>query len=228
MAGTKISGLTASGAIQASDELMVNDGGVWRKVSVNQIEERILRDDNVGPPTIAANAVTTEKLKYDVDAQPLGFDADMLDGQHAAALALGGGNIPVGGVIMWAGDIADLPTNWQLADGTNGTTDYRDRFLVGAGGAYAVGATGGAKYSNRVHTHGVGTLATQNCSAHRHPMNFLYDRIGGDGTLAWSGTQTADAGIHNHTVLGTTGEAGDATLENRPRYYALAFIERMS
>ena len=35
-------------------------------------------------------------------------------------------------------------THWALCNGSNGTPDPRGRFLVGAGGSYAVGDTGGA------------------------------------------------------------------------------------
>lgn len=227
MADTKISALAAGGTAQTSDYLMVNDAGVWKGVTINQIEERILRTDNVDTPEIGANAVTTVKIKFDIDAQPKTFDADMLDGQHAAALALGGGNIPIGGVIMWAGAIGDLPGNWQLADGTNGTTDYRDRFLVGAGAAYAVGAIGGADSSNYLHTHALGTLATGNCSSHRHSAQAI-DTTGAGAALVWEGWWTTYDGIHNHNIAGNPANDGDATQENRPLFYALAFVERMS
>ena len=228
MPDTKISALAAGGTAQASDYLMVNDAGVWKGVTINQIEERILRTDNVDTPEIAANAVTTAKLKFDIDAEAKAFDADFLDGQHAAALALVGGNIPIGGVIMWAGAIVDLPGNWQLADGTNGTTDYRDRFLVGAGAAYAVGAVGGADSSNYLHTHALGTLATGNSSSHRHSMSNLEYKESGGALLVWAGANTTYDGIHNHNILGNPANDGDAAQENRPSFYALAFIERMS
>jgi hypothetical protein len=233
MADSPISGLDAGGTAQADDYLMVNDAGVWKGVTIDQIEALILRDDNVDTAEIAANAVTTAKIKFDIDAEAKAFDADFLDGQHAAALALGGGNIPINGVIMWAGAIVDLPDNWQLADGTNGTEDYRDRFLVGAGAAYAVGAVGGADSSNYLHTHALGTLATGNSSSHRHfmPYGLFCDTAG--ALLVWhkgigAGEYTNYAGIHNHNIAGNPANDGDATQENRPLFYALAFVERMS
>ncbi|MDP3327219.1 hypothetical protein [Parvibaculum sp.] len=39
---------------------------------------------------------------------------------------------PVGGIIMYSGLIADIPLPWRLCDGTNGTPDLRDKFIVGA------------------------------------------------------------------------------------------------
>ena len=43
---------------------------------------------------------------------------------------------------MWSG--STIPTNWAVCDGTNNTPNLKDRFIVGAGQSYALGATGGA------------------------------------------------------------------------------------
>ena len=51
--------------------------------------------------------------------------------------------IPAGGIIMWSGSIGAIPTGYYLCNGSNGTPDLRDRFVVGAGSTYAVGNTGG-------------------------------------------------------------------------------------
>jgi len=51
---------------------------------------------------------------------------------------------PPGIIIMWSGAIGAIPTGWTLCDGTNGTPDLRDRFVVCAGGVYSVGDSGGA------------------------------------------------------------------------------------
>lgn len=51
--------------------------------------------------------------------------------------------VPSGGIIMWSGSIASIPSGYYICDGTNGTPDLRDRFVVGSGNTYAVGNTGG-------------------------------------------------------------------------------------
>jgi len=51
--------------------------------------------------------------------------------------------IPAGGIIMWSGSIGAIPTGYYLCNGSNGTPDLRDRFVVGSGSTYAVGNTGG-------------------------------------------------------------------------------------
>ena len=42
------------------------------------------------------------------------------------------GTIPVGGIIMWSGTIASIPANWSLCNGSNGTPDLRNTFVIGA------------------------------------------------------------------------------------------------
>ncbi len=80
--------------------------------------------------------------------------------------------IPVGSIVMWSGSIANIPAGWALCDGTNGTPNLQNRFVVGAGDSYAVGATGGADSV---------TLTESQIPAHNH--------------VASSG----NAGSHNHT-----------------------------
>ena len=52
--------------------------------------------------------------------------------------------VPTGMIMMWSGASNAIPSGYVLCDGTNSTPDLRDRFVVGAGSSYAVGATGGA------------------------------------------------------------------------------------
>lgn len=39
---------------------------------------------------------------------------------------------PSGGIIMWSGTIATIPSGWFLCNGSNSTPDLRNRFIVGA------------------------------------------------------------------------------------------------
>lgn len=40
--------------------------------------------------------------------------------------------IPIGCIVLWSGAVSAVPSGWRLCDGTNGTPDLRDRFVVGA------------------------------------------------------------------------------------------------
>lgn len=71
----------------------------------------------------------------------------------------GGGEVPVGGVIMWSGTIADataLSPTWGLCDGTANAPgpDLRDKFIVGArqdsGGVAKTNVEGSLKQSGGV------------------------------------------------------------------------------
>ena len=62
-----------------------------------------------------------------------------INGEETARLN-GEGMVPQGGIIMWSG--SDVPDGWALCDGTDGTPNLSDRFIVAAGSSYAVGTTG--------------------------------------------------------------------------------------
>jgi len=132
--------------------------------------------------------------------------------------------IPAGVILLWSGSIANIPLGWVLCNGSSGTPDLRDRFVVGAGNGYAVGATGGQTDATLVaHTH------TINDSGHAHGLTRFLGSLGGANT-AYVGdnsgagptsdgiTQTASTGI----TINSTGST--ATGANLPPYYALAYI----
>lgn len=144
--------------------------------------------------------------------------------------------VPSGVIALWSGATTSVPSGWFLCDGANGTPDLRDRFIVGAGSSYAVGATGGASSVTLTttqipsHSH---TGTTSSAGSHTHNIT-LYDapyftRVYRTGAIfnIGNGSQntrtTASAGAHTHSfTTSTTG--GGGSHENRPPYYALAYI----
>ncbi len=44
-------------------------------------------------------------------------------------------------IMLWHGSVASIPSGWHLCDGTAGTIDLRDKFVVGAGSTYNPGDT---------------------------------------------------------------------------------------
>ena len=58
--------------------------------------------------------------------------------------APGGGGIPAGCIVMWAGLLADIPSGWALCDGQGGRPDLRDKFIKGWAAGVDPGGTGGA------------------------------------------------------------------------------------
>lgn len=131
----------------------------------------------------------------------------------------GKGMVPVGTIIMWSGSLSELPSEWALCNGDNGTPNLSGRFIVGAGGGYAIGATGGEEMHK---------LTINEMPSHRHKTvvktvgygashNSKPEVVTYDGYMKNNGARVLEAG-------GFTG--GDQPHENRPPYYALAFIIR--
>src|SRR5262245_42538599 len=77
-------------------------------------------------------AVTHQK----VSTVPDGADTDVVRPSDWNADHVGecDGAVPIGVIVMWSGDIASIPTNWALCDGTLNAPgpDLRDKFVVGA------------------------------------------------------------------------------------------------
>jgi microcystin-dependent protein len=147
--------------------------------------------------------------------------------------------VPAGTIVMWSGSSNSIPTGWALCDGNNRTPDLRNRFLVGAGGAYNVGKTGGAAQVTLTeaqmpsHKH---TANADPAGEHSHTIMFPKDNLDHSGGASESNFQknkneklpypTEPAGTHGHTV--TVDRAGeDQAHENRPPYYALCFIMKL-
>ena len=126
-----------------------------------------------------------------------------------------------GMIMLWSGSSASIPDTWYLCDGSNGTPNLMDRFVVGAGSSYTVGATGGSANAVVVsHTHTASTDAQGNHShgawtdaqgEHSHLINKqLADAItGGEQSNTSAGGvligltdsyYTSSAGNHTHNI----------------------------
>jgi hypothetical protein len=184
-------------------------------------------------PTAVAGTSTTQ----------LATTAYALDAAKAA--------FPIGGIIIWSGAVSAIPATWQLCNGTNGTPDLRDRFIVGAGTTYAVNATGGTAnavvvshthtatntISNAAHQHLVvrnleagneGSLNGSNYIARRGTFggDYSYD-FASSGSEANIGlTSSAGGSLGVATAVSTVGSS--AVNANLPPYYALCYIQKMS
>lgn len=141
------------------------------------------------------------------------------------------GVVPSGCIVIWSGTASAIPEGWALCDGGNGTPDLRDRFVLGAGTAYAVGAKGGAA------TH---TLTEQEMPSHCHTQtqsdgtNFgeqAYKGTAPAGTWEGSGDYYKINGtkqVYNHAYLISTMDAGGGSAHNNmPPYYALCYIMKL-
>lgn len=92
--------------------------------------------------------------------------------------------VPKGAILLWRGtiingEIADIPDGWALCDGTQGTPDLGDKFVMGHGNLYTIDVTGGqavrtsaASTTTPVDV-AAGTDLQVDPSGHGHTLNIL-------------------------------------------------------
>lgn len=90
-----------------------------------------------------------------------------------------------------------------MCDGSNGTPDLRDKFVIGAGSSFVVGDTGGS-------------------ATHTHPI-FGFGHV---HTVGSGAAISSAAGLSSITdVAGVTGTTDPASMA--PPWYSLAYIMRL-
>lgn len=136
--------------------------------------------------------------------------------------------------IFWGQTVAD--EGWVLADGGSdgaggNVPNLRDRMIMGAGGSYAAGATGGAA----THSHNVSgsaggaTLSVAQLASHSHSYrtNSSTGSVQNDGTaLEYPENQntgaTGGSQAHSHSL-----SASAAAANGLPPFYALAICVKI-
>jgi hypothetical protein len=126
--------------------------------------------------------------------------------------------------MLWSGSIASIPSGWYLCNGTNGTPNLVDRFVVAAGSAYPVGAVGGSadaivvSHSHTAsaggqsvnHSHSGTTSGMNRNNPHNHtgPLNSEFGTTSNiaDGGTSYDGANyTTGSTDINHEHTFTTG-----------------------
>lgn len=136
--------------------------------------------------------------------------------QLACEVAEGGGGgsgVPSGVILLWSGNIASIPSGWVLCNGSSGTPDLRDRFVVGARQDDA----GTAK------TNLTGSLTISGGSiSHTHAITdpgHVHDVLGGgDSPIATAGVNLSPVATGSMTGISVNSQSAPQP------YYALAYI----
>ena len=149
--------------------------------------------------------------------------------------------IPSGLIAMWSGLITNIPTGWALCDGTNGTPNLKDRFIMGATTDETINKTGGQNSVTLTtahlpaHAHS-GSTSTSGAHVHQLQSCTDYDKdntqyginriVRRESFEIRTSEPVSSAGSHSHSFT-TTNVGGDQPHENRPAYYTLAFIMKL-
>jgi len=158
--------------------------------------------------------------------------------------------VPIKGIIMYSGLQADIPANWAICDGNNGTPNLVNKFVVAAA-SFDVGTEewrtavdGTSKESGGAatmllgtanlpsHNHGSGSLSASGGN-HSHTYIDQYVVIN-NGYRPWPASNndcaarnvsTGGNGSHTHSISGSTGNQGSGqSFSILPPYYALCYI----
>jgi microcystin-dependent protein len=158
--------------------------------------------------------------------------------------------MPKGGIIMWSGAIADIPTGWALCNGATvsgvATPNLSGRFIVGYDAASAnipANSTDTTENYGKVgNTGGKGSVTLKKAEQGSFDVKAVSDRSEGSSrnntAFAFQFKASSDA---NFTALGNNPSGGNVPLgpitvnigdastahENRPPYYVLAYIMKV-
>lgn len=144
----------------------------------------------------------------------------------------GSGNISVGMIIPFYGNINDIPKNFHLCDGTNGTPDLRDKFIIGAGNEYALGDAGGAAS----HTLSISELPDLASYLNQNLLIKGSNEMNGSENLVSTAFFNAEYNWKNEGNLYgwfrnafqiASGSVTNQAFDIRPPYYSLYWIMRI-
>ena len=146
--------------------------------------------------------------------------------------------VPYGMIMLWYGAVSSIPAGWQLCDGSNGTPDLTNVFVIGANADYNGVATssitdtplstgGSAASSLPNHTHDIYD------PGHTHPLNpggpvvqSGSVTVGGSIQAMSSGAGAFASGLGD-TNLAIISTGTSATYGNLPPFRALAYIMKV-
>lgn len=152
-------------------------------------------------------------------------------GSVGYALAAGNG-VPKGAILMWSG--TNIPEGWALCDGTNGTPNLKDRFIVGIGDRFGNGKLKGITGGEEDHILNITELPShthvQDPHNHTIVMSTTVQPDHGHHTFNIPANSPSGSQGGNYNVSGIATNqytGGNSAHNNLPPYYALAFIVKL-
>lgn len=230
--GTSVS----SGVIYVDGELVEFEGGTKQNtIVIRETATKVEFEDR-----ISREAYFTRKAVFGVGVSSMTWsDFKRVD----TLVELSKDRTPAGIISMWSGEISAIPDGWYLCNGENGTPNLTGRFVVGYDpdnrDIDRIGSTGGldkvtlktSEMPNHSHA----------ASPHTHSMRDYYFAVD-HGDKAYDGYDSVkdirgsgDSDTNNDKLHYRTHSTGSTTVsiddagggeehENRPPYFALAYI----
>ena len=193
--------------------------------SGSEIKFAIFRSDFSGVNFDTDTNIQNLELLYDSDHQ-----VNIYNHKGKVTISCDICNSPVRGEIkMWSGTVSNIPEGWHICDGTEGTPDLTDRFIIAgtSTGPTDVRPLNELKNGILIKTSNLPTNTFTTNSSGNHSHSY----IGGSGSGGEksggsnSSNTTGESGEHTHTFRLNTGN--QERLKTIPNYYTLIFIMKL-
>ncbi len=202
---------------------------------IKQVLQNIFAGANGAGYNTVINAVESELLSIN----------GLVAGVQSQIDAININNTVIGSLFLYSGLFANIPANFQVCDGTNGTPDLHDLFMRGTDIEVNVGVTGGsADTVIPAHTHDADhghTAFIDLDGQHSHAIGGIYQNsfhsFGMENATVDTTTNpllSDSKGAHTHPIsldddITPTTTAGVALAQaNIPTWVKMVFIQRMS
>lgn len=204
------------------------------------LQKHLLIDDN---GIMAKNGNSTSTLFLQKDGGDINVNGSIKTDNHDL--------VPTGTIIMWYGNISgnhpiigsEVNTNWHVCNGSNGTPNLRDRFIVGSGLNYSLNSTGGTSTPSHTHKLDPSNKNTDSEGNHNHSVtgndfnNFskragvfsgCADYCSGREISSTAHTHSVSSnGSHSHDLNIPSTTSGSGSITNNPKYHSLYYIIKL-
>ena len=233
------------GNFGSAGQLLSSDGTNTAWINTGSLTAGAAADVGVSAATANANHFITmvdtasgnEKIRVDTDLtyNPVTNTLNVPNISGNGSGLSGIESFVTGMIILWSGSVGSIPSGFVLCNGSNGTPDLRNRFVVGAGDSYSVGNSGGSNdvtlstsqlpsyghsFSGSSHNHSSGGLSgsTNNQGSHAHTLQIANGSDANDSDdrrlktifqsqqATFSGAVNSNGGhTHSISISGNTG-----------------------
>jgi hypothetical protein len=150
-----------------------------------------------GAPGLTANQIL---IPSDSSAPTVGGSPILSTSNIVTHMPAGAGLVITGMVLFWTGASNAIPSGYVLCDGTNGTPDLRDKFIVGGGGSLPTSGganTGSTGVSLTGATGGATALTIDQIPGHSHKF---FSGVAASGNSAGKCPDWGAGGAFNDTI----------------------------